>query len=355
MRRVGYLAGLLMVCGPVLADDYIKPYVMADIGWNTTSNINNQQQYHYQEGRLSPNFIGVKGRKELGDGYAAFAKLESGYSLEDLKIVGRGTFSRQMYAGIDTDYGQLTVGKQWDFMFETLAADRWGPNLGNVALLQLQAGPFNLGLPTGSIDYNRVAAGFPTARAVKYVTPEFKGFTLGAMHGEGDPDGTFSYGRTQSYSVKYVEKPFRVMAAYTESRQQAINNGRDGIRNYGAGGAYDFAAFTGDVLYTRTENTFTHGVIDSYAIGALFPVTTNSSVYANYMYLKANSKLTNNSANQIGLTYDYRITKNWDTYVSAIYQVTGGADENAYISGAYGVSGGKEQSVLHVGVRFYYE
>lgn len=355
MRRFGYISCLLMACGPAVAGDYLKPYVMTDIGWNTTNNIGGEKQYHYQEGRLSPNFVGIKARKELGDGYALVGKLESAYSLEDLKVLGRGTFSRQMFAGIDSDYGQLTAGKQWDFMFETLAADRWGEKLANVALLQLQAGPFNLGLPTGSIDYNRIAGGFPTAKAIKYVSPSFNGLTFGAMHGEGDPDGQFSYGKTQSYSLKYIQAPFRVMAAYTESRQQAINEGKDGIRNYGFGGAYDFSSVTGDVLYTRTENTFNHAVIDSYAMGVLLPVTANSSLYANYMYLKGNAKLNDNVANQIGVTYDYRINNYWDTYISGVYQLTGGSDENAYISGAYGVSGGKNQSVLHVGVRFYYE
>ncbi|SUD31772.1 Outer membrane porin protein BP0840 precursor [Pseudomonas fluorescens] len=356
MKGVGCVSLLFLVCGQSVADDFFKPYILTDIGWSSTSNINGEQQYHYQEGRLAPNFIGIKARKELGNGYAGVLKVESGYSLQDLKITGDGLFSRQMFAGLDSDFGQVTVGKQWDFMFETLAVDRWGEKLRNVPLLQLQAGPFfNLGLPTGSIDYNRVAAGFPTDRAVKYLSPDFNGFSFGVMHGDGDPGSNIRYGKTRSFSVKYIQSPLRVMAAYTDSRHRAINRGRDGIRNYGVGAAYDFSSFIGDALYTRTENTYSHGAIDSYAIGALVPVTTHSSLYANYMYLKGNARLNKNMANQVGVTYDYRFNKNWDAYVSAVYQITGGDDQSAYISGAYGVSSDREQSVLHVGVRFYYE
>lgn len=181
-----------------LRGDYLTPYVIADIGWSTISNVGGEQQYHYQEGRLSPKFIGTKTRKELGDGYAIIAKLESGYFLEDLKNIGRETFSWQMFAGIGSNYGQLTADKQWDFMFETLAVDRWGDKLGNVALMQLQAGPFNLGLPTGSIDYNRIAARFPMPKEIKYVSSSFSGLSLGAMHGEGEPEGQFSYGKPRA-------------------------------------------------------------------------------------------------------------------------------------------------------------
>lgn len=146
-----------------------------------------------------------------------------------------------------------------------------------------------------------------------------------------------------------------MMAAYTEFRQQAINDGYDWIKNYGVGDAYDFSSVAGDVLYTRTENAFNQAAIDSYAMGVLLPVTASSSLYTNYMYLKGSAQLNNSVANKIGVTYDYRINKNLDVYVSCIYQAAGDADENAYISGADSVSSGKGQSALHVGVRFYYE
>ena len=199
MRKSILAAAPLLLSGACAAQDYLKPYLMLDVGETWTSNIDGASRWDSQEGRLSPNFFGLTGRKEVGDGVAALFKIEGGYALEDAEILGRGTFGRQAWAGIETPYGTVTVGRQWELMFESLAADRWGPSLGNVPLLQLQAGPFaNLGLPTGSTDFNRIAAGFSTPRSVKYTSPRIEGFQLKALWGKGEDNGSSSYGRTRS-------------------------------------------------------------------------------------------------------------------------------------------------------------
>lgn len=355
MKKTIALVSLVSLSNLAVAEDYLKPYILTDIGWNTTNNIGGEQEYHYQEGRLSPNFFGLKGAKNLADGYTGVFKLESGYSLEDLKITGHGIFSRQAYGGVKTPYGDVYIGKQWDFMFETLSAERWGKNLGYVSLFQVHAGPFNLGLPFGSIDYNRIAGGFPTGNAVKYKTPSMNGVVLGAMYGEGDKDSSNNFGRTTSYSAAYSEGPLRLTAAYTNAEHKSINEGKNGIENYGTGFAYDFGGAVLDGLYTKTTNTYTDAAIDSYLLGVLVPFNEKSGVYANYAYMDGNAELGNASANQLGLTYFYNFNRYLLGYVTGVYQITGGDEQNAYISGAYGVSSAREQSVFQVGLRFYYE
>ena len=355
MKSTIALASLL--CLPAIADaeDYLKPYILTDVGWNTTNNIGGEQEYHYQEGRLSPNFFGLKGEGSIADGYKGVFKLESGYSLEDLRITGHGIFSRQAYGGVKTPYGDVVIGKQWDFMFETLSAERWGKNLGYVSLFQIHAGPFNLGLPFGSIDYNRIAGGFPTGNAVKYKTPSLNGVVLGAMYAEGDKNSSNNFGRTTSYSAAYSEGPLRMSAAYTNAEHKSINDGKNGIESYGTGFAYEFGPVVLDGLYTKTNNTYTDAGIDSYLLGVLVSLNDESGVYANYAYMDGNAKLGNASANQLGLTYFYNFNRYLLGYVTGVYQITGGSEQNAYISGAYGVSDAREQSVLQVGLRFYYE
>ena len=87
----------------------------------------------------------------------------------------------------------------------------------------------------------------------------------------------------------------------------------------------------------------------------MVPFDDKSGVYANYAYMDGNAKLGDSSANQMGITYFYNLNRYLLGYVSGVYQVTGGTGQNAYISGAYGVSDAREQSVLQVGLRFYYE
>lgn len=355
MKSAISLVSLLCLPAIAVAEDYLKPYILTDVGWNTTSNIGGEQEYHYQEGRLAPNFFGLKGESTIADGYKGVFKLESGYSLEDLKITGHGIFSRQAYGGVKTPYGDVSIGKQWDFMFETLSVERWSKNLGYVSLFQVHAGPFNLGLPFGSIDYNRIAGGFPTSNAVKYKTPSLNGVVLGAMYAEGEKGSSNNFGRTTSYSAAYSEGPLRLSAAYTNAEHKSIENGKGGIENYGSGFAYEFGSTTLDGLYTRTKNTYTNAGVDSYLLGLLLPVNDKSGAYVNYAYMDGNAKLGNASANQLGITYFYSFNRYFLGYVTGVYQKTGGSEQNAYISGAYGVSDAQEQSVLQVGLRFYYE
>lgn len=356
MRKI-FLAAVAVVL-PVggHAADFLKPYIMVDVGETWTRNIDGASRWDFQEGRQSPNFFGLNGRKELSAGYAAVTKLEAGYNIEETKILGHGFFGRQAYAGVETPYGTVTVGRQWELMFESLAADRWGPTLGNVPLLQLPAGPFaNLGLPTGSIDFNRIAAGFSTPESVKYVSPRVDGFRVKALWGRGENNSSSSYGQTRSAAGEYSNGPLRLNVAYTNSKNSFINDGKDGIRNWGAGGLYAFGTSSVDVLYTNTRNTFTGGAVDSIMVGSLQPLSKSASVYLNYMFLKGNSALAGNQAHQAGVTVDYRINPYVDLYANAVYQRTGGASQLAYISGAPGRADGRNQGVLHVGLRVYYE
>ncbi len=350
------VALLSMIPLSSFAEDYLKPYINMDVGVSSTSNVVGKGKYNFQEGRLTANFMGVKGSKNFTSDLRGFFKLEAGYSLEDTKITGQDVFSREAYVGLETTYGSVLVGRQWEMMFENLTLERLGPTIANLPLLQMQAGPFfNLGLPSGSIDYNRAAAGFSTPKSIKYISPTFNGVSLKAMWGDGENNKNSTYGETVSLGASWKSDKLRLTSAYTNSKNHAINNGLDGIKNWGVGGYYKFDSFDVDAMYTNTKNTFTGGGINSYVLGMTKPITGKLSTYVNYAYMDGNAKLGGLSAHQFGATLDYRINRYFDVYLSGVYQIAKGDGATAYISGSPGVSSGKKQSILHVGVRFYYE
>lgn len=115
-----------------------------------------------------PSVVGLDFRGRLNDGVAAIGKAEMGLYL-DTGSSGQGSrlFGRQLYVGVDTPYGSLTVGRQYSMLFYSLhGADILGPNIHGL----------------GSID-----AYIPNARADNALVwrAKFDQLTLGAHYSFG--------------------------------------------------------------------------------------------------------------------------------------------------------------------------
>ncbi|WP_080400478.1 porin [Burkholderia ubonensis] len=218
---------------------------------------------------------------------------------------------------------------------------------------QLPGGPFaKLGSPLGTFDYTRISGGEATSNAVKFTSRHYGGFSFGAMYGFSNIAGDTGSNNLNSFGASYDDGPFRLDAAYTYSKEDGIDNGHAGIRNFGVGGRYDFGKFAIDYLYVNTRNIFTGAHVDSYEVGGLYKFAVDFFLYANYIYAKGNEQLTNNHSNQAGITLDYLLSKRTDVYFSAIYQrASGGSDNFASVNGTFATSSSPNQTVLRLGVR----
>lgn len=364
MALMGFCAGfsstLLADDGPKLAytngDLNLSAHLLLDVGVTYMDNQEGQSYVDTPSGIQSPNLVGIAGSYVLQDGYKAIFELENQFSVDQGETIGEGIFSRQAYAGISTPYGTLTNGDQYEFMFQSLSAERWGDVLPSVSLYQMQEGPFqNLGLPGRPIDFNRTAGAYRVARSIKYASPNISGFTFGGLYGRGDDNESNAFAKTVSLGMGYGNGPLQLNAAYTNARNIYINEGRDGIRNWGAGGLYRFDSFVVDAVYTNTTNTFTDGAIDVYAVGTKVPFGKKISLYANYQFMNGNAELGDNRAHQLGATLDYRINSVADVYVTAVYQKAAGDDDpKALIPAMYAASDDTAQAALRVGLRLFF-
>lgn len=304
-------------------------------------------------GMQVPNLFGLQGAEDLGGGLKAIFKLEGQFGIENGESIGGGTFGRQTYVGLASPWGTLTFGNQYEFMFESLYADRLGPSLAYVSLYNLQQGPFQgIGTPAGGLDFNRAAGAFRTPNSVKYVSPDYRGLSGGVMYGFGGIAGSFGTNSTLSAGLNYATGPFSLNAAYTDAKDPTINNGRDGIRNWGVGGRYTFGKFQLDGLYTNTHNTFNGAHIDVYQVGADYHFNVVTTLHGDYQYMKGNAQLGNNKAHQFGLTLDYALSKSTDVYGNVVYQLASGNDDaQAWIAGLPGAASGSNQTAVRVGIR----
>ncbi|SFM26828.1 porin [Marinobacter zhejiangensis] len=339
--------------------------IIIDGGYTYADDIAGDSETDFQSGMQSPNLIGIGGSYMYGENYGVVFKLQNQFGLEDGKTIGDGLFSREAWLGVQAPYGTITAGKQYEFMFESLAQKRWGRNLPMVSLHQMQQGPFdNLLIPGGyppgvptvlHLDFNRVSGAFRVEDSLKYTTPEINGFSAGVLYGGDGVDyagegGDRTDSETFSSGVNYGAGPVKFAAAYTRSNN-FLGLGSD-IANIGAGLAYDIGAHTLDFMYTKTENRTLGGEIDVYALGSFVSLGDKLSGYLNYQLMDGNDALLNRKAHQIGATLLYHASQHVDLYGTVVYQDTDGDDEtNARIAAVSAASGDESQSIARVGVR----
>lgn len=342
------------------AQGSVTVYGLMDVGVTAMSNDAGKRTLIADDGVLSPNLFGIRGIEDLGNGMKAVFKIESQFSVYDGAFNGStdSEFGRQAYIGIeDRRWGTLTVGEQYGFMFTSLSASRLGEQLDYQELANFRQGPFNaLGkpnLPSGDFDFDGTAGSQRVDNAVRYQAPTVNGLTFGAMYGFGNQAGGFGTDSEYSAGIDYSPGPFSIDAAYSMVKYSSINNGRDGIRNFGAGGRMNIGHGAFDVLYTNTQNTFTGAEINVVEVGGFYPLAQRLKVIASYDYMSGNHVLQGNRASQCNLTVDYALSKRTDIYVSGEYQHASGDDgqATAWILVTNGASSSENQTVLRLGMR----
>lgn len=369
MRRIIAVIAGSTVCAVAHAQSAVTLYGFLDAGVTYVSNEGGHSNVIMDTGNFVPNLFGLKGAEDLGGGTKAIFLLENQFDLANGSIMPNAgsLFGRQAWVGLtNAQFGELTLGNQHDFMWESLLFggfhDRNGGFDGALpygGFYNFRQGPFSaLGIPnnpTGSFDFDRLAGSSRVANSVKYKSPDFYGFTFGVLYGFGGVAGDFSSGGSTSFGANYSHGPFAIGAAYTEVKYPQMNNGHDGIRNYGVGAHYDFGGVLASVLYTNTKNTMTGAQIDVGQIGANWFISNAWTLGGNYEYMKGNATLQNNKAHQLTATLMYWFSKRTSVYVEGVYQHASGDNPatGAWINGLVGpaaASSSHSQSLGRIGL-----
>jgi predicted porin len=316
----------------------------------------------FDSGVLSPNLLIFKGAEDLGGGNKALFELTSQFDLGSGSTVpGPGQiFNRTALVGLANDhFGTLTLGNQYDFMFESLTVGLFDGAFLFGGIYDFRQGPFTaLGVPnnpTGSFDFDRMAGATRVANSVKYRSPDLAGLTFGALYGFGGVPGSLSSDSTMSFGANYANGPLGLAAAYVEVKYPQLGNGHDGIRNFGFGAHYKFASVLAMLLYTNTKNTASGAKIDVYKAGALWDVAGPWSAGLDYEYMSGNAALQNNRAHQVAGAIQYHFSKRTTAYVEGIYQRASGDGtvSQAWINGLLqpnGAASNRSQTLARIGL-----
>lgn len=345
------------------AQSSVTLWGLLDAGVSYVSNIGGHSAWRMDDGIALPNLMGFKGTEDLGNGTRAIFQLTTQFSLNGTLVSqksngsgsGVGLFARNAWVGLDNDrYGKLTLGRQYDFMVDTLFADV-GADMAMYGggFYQFRDGPFaKLGIPDSppdeAFDFDRMNGDTPLNNAVKYTSPVLGGLRFGGMYAFGGTAGNFRQNSADSFGASYTTGPFAFGAAYTDVRYAAMLG--DSIRNFGLGAKYNGQKLLLTALFTNTRNTQNGAAVNAAEVGALYRFTAAFSTSLAYTYMWGNAGVDHNHAHQLGAVAKYFLSKRTAVYVQGAYQLTN-SGANAVINGTFGPSSGRSQFIGRIGMQ----
>lgn len=376
MKLVKYgsvlLLAVLAAPGVSNAQSSVTLYGSVDGGVTYSSNQGGNSAYQAQDGKTYPNRWGLTGAEDLGGGLKAIFKLEAGFGLNN-GMMGQGSreFGRGAYVGLSSaTLGTLTLGRQFDLIgdliYPVAASNNFTPYFSH----------------PGDID--NLNSGFLIDRAVKYVSPSWGGFSIGALYSFGGVPGDFSRNGAVGASLTYKSGPvffgagylhldhpltsategywnegaptasYNPSYSYVESTF-ANNNTNNKYQTYVIGGTYTIGTVTIGGNYTNTQ--FSDALAGKTArfqnaeVNASYYLTPAVRLGAAYTYTWGNIAATNTTPqyHQVNAIATYFLSKATNVYTLAAYQRAGGDAQFAQIVGL-GASSRKNQTLVRLGM-----
>ncbi|MGF6756543.1 porin [Paraburkholderia sp. GAS334] len=362
------LAALGTFAGVAHAQSSVTLYGIIDEGFNWTQNSGGSHLYNLTSGVLQGSRFGLRGTEDLGGGLKAIFVLENGFNLSNgaLGQANKGSsqglmFGRQAYVGLSSQFGTVTLGRQYDSVVDYVgpleAGDQWGG--------YIVAHP-------GDLDNFNNA--YRVNNAIKFTSANYAGFTFGGVYSLGGIAGAYSRNQLFSVGAGYNNGPLVLGVAYLNARNpnngffgdngqstpatttnfisSPVYSGYASANTYqviGAGGAYTFGAATIGATYSNVQflglgnassgpnpGGFKNSAkFNNGEINFKYQLTPALLVGAAFDYTDASSVDRNNGTNTGGAKYfqyalgsDYFLSKRTDVYIVGVYQKASGTDSN---------------------------
>ncbi|SDC97294.1 Outer membrane protein (porin) [Cupriavidus sp. YR651] len=278
---------------------------------------------------------GILGSEDLGGGLSAVFRLESGFAPDTgLSLQGARLFGRQAFVGLNGEYGQITLGRQYSVPFDVLlpfdtigwgntpASDVWvqllaGSRLDNSVKYAQQIGPLKLTAAYSAGELaGSVANGSTFAAGVGYASGKFATGIVGQQ--AKDPAG---HKQTNSgVGASYVIGPVTLHGYYLFARRDgafAPSGGQDFAPTYGTfAQAYANPGLTnvGASTTARTDHVFQFGT--TYQVTSALQVKA-AAIYDTARHVSAAGE--NGYKLSAFLIGDYFFSKRTDVYLAGTY------------------------------------
>ncbi|RDU94661.1 porin [Trinickia dinghuensis] len=359
------------------AQSSVTLYGVVDAGLTYTSNVGGKANWQQTSGGIDQSRFGLKGSEDLGNGLKAIFNLESGFNINSGRFANNGSeFNRQSYVGLSSNYGTVTLGRQYDAEQDYLAPLSATGSWGGTSFAHV-----------GNFDNLSTNTGFAVNNSIKFSSADYAGFTFGGTYGFSNQAGAYANNREYSLGAAYQLQGLRVAAAYVQQNNPLAGNsgatdgsylgaGANGVaaavngagttignfrqRTFGAGASYAFGPAQVGAVWTqaRLDNAQAAANIraDNYEVNAKYNLTPALGLGAAYTFTDQRGSVLGANVgarfHQVGVQADYFLSKRTDVYAQAVYQHSSSAGAAAIYNGSFGgVSSSDNQTAATVGLR----
>lgn len=300
--------------GSAFAESAVTVYGIADMGIVDESGNIGGSRLKLTSGAQSGTRLGLKGTEDLGNDMKALFVLETGIAADAGGFNQGGiAFARQSFVGLQSNFGTVTLGRQYTPYFLALNG----------------VDPFASGMAGAAINL-MASSGIRMSNTVKYASPNFSGFNGEVAYGFGETIGSSDTNRQFGASIGYKMNPVNVQLAYHIKRNDADSASS---KNLLLGASWDLqvakafiaiAENTGPESspfpspgnsfgFTPTAPTGSSKSRD-FLIGASVPFGSHTFIAS---YIRKDDRTgANNDANQIALGYTYALSKRTNLYAA---------------------------------------
>ncbi|SFU09124.1 porin [Paraburkholderia aspalathi] len=327
-KSILYTAGALAFCelciaSPAAAQSSVTLYGAADEWVGMQKPLGGKTAVVLGNSGDSPAFLGFKGREDLGSGYyaiftlQAFLRMTSGaYG----RYNGDSFFSRNSYAGIEAPWGTVTAGRMATLInYNSVSFNPMGDSTVFSPMITRVFNGVGNQTVLGDSDWNN---------AVRYVSPNLKGFVGSALYAFGGAAGEAGQNKW-SLSAAYYNGRFSSSIVYQTIKYNLtaddLGASVAGLTSQSVAEvnvAYDFSLFKlyGEYLYLK-DNVKLGGMSNNTGqVGFTIPVGVGT-VKGSYVYSE-NSQGTvgqGKTRNIAALMYDYPLSVRTEIYAAYAY------------------------------------
>ncbi|SDB93379.1 porin [Paraburkholderia lycopersici] len=352
---------VLALTGADASAQQLTLYGEMDTSLDYISDVGGRAQYRADSGLIDGSYWGLRGTEDLGGGNAAIFRLERGFSV----TTGEPFDDHPFYVGLQSErYGTLTLGRQYDTMYDYFAPYTLTGGAGGTAF----AHPF---------DNDNANNSWLVSNAVKVASATYGGLSAGAMYAFSNAAGRFAQNRAYGFGAHYDGGAFNAGVAW----MHIDGRGASSVGAYdtsvlpgaglvpaevavqredtiGAGMSYALGDVTLGAAWSRSVHTGVSSAdggaplpsvaFSNYEVNALWQVTPAFTLAGMYAYTNA-AATSAAHWHQGALQAGYQLSKRTDVYTEAIYQRAS--------SGAFAMinscdpSGGRNQLLVSAGVR----
>jgi predicted porin len=345
MKKVLPILAVPLIISSAHAQSSVTLYGLIFEGFVYTSNQKGASAFQTATALTNPSRWGLKGREELGAGSQAIFTLENGFDPNNGKLSQGGRlFGRQAFVGLSGDFGAVTLGRQYEAVFEYIGA----------ASATAQWGFF--GSHPG--DFDNMNAIARINNAIKYVSPRVAGVSFEGVFAPGGTPGNFGTNRVYSVGMDYQGGAVTAAVALANLNNPSVtafdgsvSPGSPGyvspvttpvyrgyasaasLQIFGAALTYKLSKAKIGLVYTNTrfvDVTPIRGIpyqgpqvrFASYEINTLYRTTPSLAFAASYDFTDADTA----RYHQVDAGVIYSLSKRTDVNLVGVWQHAGGID-----------------------------